>query len=211
MHAFSRYGRGVRLVAATVLTCFVWTTVEAHRFVLWAQTADPAAGASDPAFQSMDDAVSAIEARMDEIDGALAAGRDASPSIAALDGSAAAVDVADTAVRPALESIERHLAESGAPPEALQRHAEFVASYEDGLRAVRDHIASVRQAPGDDLKPRVDRARGYLRERRGRPHTPLNPQNLPRRQAAPKDRAPRLRPDEFTEQPPVRVASAAGA
>src|SRR5687767_9993548 len=125
MRGLSPYPRRVRLIAATVLMCFVWTAVEGQRLVLLAQTATASAGAADPAFQSMDDAVSAVEMLLDDIDGQLAAGSDASASVAALDTPGAAVDAADVGVRRALEAIEGRLVSGGVPPQALQRHAEF--------------------------------------------------------------------------------------
>jgi cell wall-associated NlpC family hydrolase len=124
----------------------------------------------------------------------------------------------DTLDRQALDDfdkIERHLKDKRLPSTILQRHAEAVKTYRTEMGALKANVDDVETAATDaERKAKVQKARDHLKaKQKKRPHTPVDPKNLPTRVLTPnKDNKPKLRKEEFVraglfDSPTVKLAA----
>ena len=117
----------------------------------------------------------------------------------------AEIESADGEFRREFAATEKKLKDAKLPKEILDRHYKFVKHYEDNLKELKTNLDAVGQYTADSKqgKDAIRKAKLHL-ERTKTPskHVPLDPNKLPHRMVKGKERAPRLRKDEFEKDFP---------
>jgi hypothetical protein len=85
------------------------------------------------------------------------------------------------------------------PETVKQRHREFVAKYEENLSALKANLDKIETAKTKEEKRQANKtAKAFLEKTKKKSlHAPLDPDRLPHRTIRAKERAPRLKKEEF--------------
>jgi cell wall-associated NlpC family hydrolase len=111
----------------------------------------------------------------------------------------AEIESADSEFKKEFAATEKKLKDAKLPQEILDRHAKFVKHYEDNLKELKTNLDDVEKATTRaDRKAKIAKAKLHL-EKTKTPskHVPLDPNKLPHRMVKGKERAPRLKKEEF--------------
>ena len=119
----------------------------------------------------------------------------------------AEIESADSEFRKEFAATEKKLKDAKLSQEILIRHYNFVRHYEDNFKELKTNLDDVEKATTKaDRKAKITKAKAHL-EKTKTPskHVPLDPNKLPHRMVKGKERAPRLKKEEFEREfPPQR-------
>jgi transglutaminase-like putative cysteine protease len=120
----------------------------------------------------------------------------------------AEIEAADSEFRKEFAATEKKLKDAKLPKEILDRHYKFVKHYEDNLKELKTNLAGIEQgAKSKGYRESIKKAKAHLEKTRTpSKHVPLDPNKLPHRMVKGKERAPRLKKEEFERDfPPQRT------
>ncbi|MHB8843570.1 MAG: transglutaminase-like domain-containing protein [Nitrospirota bacterium] len=109
------------------------------------------------------------------------------------------IESLDIELKKEFTATEKKLKDAKLPQEILDRHYKFVKHYEDNLKELKTNLDDVEKATTKaDRKAKIAKAKAHL-EKTKTPskHVPLDPNKLPFRTVKAKERAPRLKKEEF--------------
>jgi hypothetical protein len=111
----------------------------------------------------------------------------------------AEIESADSEFRKEFVATEKKLKDAKLPKEILDRHYKFVKHYEDNLKELKTNLAGIEQgAKSKGYRESIKKAKAHLEKTRTpSKHVPLDPNKLPHRMVKGKERAPRLKKEEF--------------
>ena len=112
----------------------------------------------------------------------------------------AEIESADSEFKKEFAATEKKLKDAKLPQEILDRHYKFVKHYEDNLKELKTNLDAVGQYTADSKqgKDAIRKAKQHLEKTRTpSKHVPLDPNKLPHRMVKGKERAPRLKKEEF--------------
>ncbi len=129
-------------------------------------------------------------------------GEDSTSEIEAIKSRKSEIDALDTDLRKDFAATEKKLRDANLPKEILNRHSAFVKNYEDNLSELKANIDAIEKAKMPSaLKAEVAKAKTHLEKvKPGKKHVPLNPNKLPHRIVKLKERAPRLKNEDFDNE-----------
>ncbi len=117
----------------------------------------------------------------------------------------AEIESLDADLKKEFSATEKKLKDAKLPKEILDRHYKFVKHYEDNLKELKTNLAAIENpsATSQELRAALSKAKQHL-ERTKTPskHVPLDPNKLPHRMVKGKERAPRLKKEEFEKDFP---------
>lgn len=120
----------------------------------------------------------------------------------------AEIESADREFRKEFSATEKKLKDANLPQDILARHYKFVKHYEDNLKELKTNLDAVGKYTADSKqgKDAIRKAKQHLEKTRTpSKHVPLDPNKLPHRMVKGKERAPRLKKEEFERDfPPQR-------
>jgi transglutaminase-like putative cysteine protease len=114
----------------------------------------------------------------------------------------AEIESADSEFRKEFVATEKKLKDAKLPKEILDRHYKFVKHYEDNLKELKTNLAGIEQgAKSKGYRESIKKAKAHLEKTRTpSKHVPLDPNKLPHRMVKGKERAPRLKKEEFEKE-----------
>ena len=112
----------------------------------------------------------------------------------------AEIESADSEFKKEFAATEKKLKDAKLPQEILDRHYKFVKHYEDNLKELKTNLDAIEKpsAKSHERRATFSKAKAHL-EKTKTPskHVPLDPNKLPHRMVKGKERAPRLKKEEF--------------
>jgi transglutaminase-like putative cysteine protease len=212
--------RRLRPIATIILVFFTWFCIEPWNFAV-AQT--PAKRAKAPSkekgsSEKLEETLHKLKNLTQKLDQSLAVDQESQAELDALADEQKNLSTLDAAVQNEFAGTEAFLKGKNLPAEILDRHANAVAEYQENIQTLRKNLDETvrlhgerKQAKGrgdlksadqkkGELKAKLRAARSHLEEKvKERPHRKLDPNNLPHRMPKVKERAPRLKKEEFAE------------
>jgi len=115
------------------------------------------------------------------------------------------IDSLDVEFKKEFAATEKKLRDAKLPQEIVDRHAKFVKHYEDNLRELKTNLSRIEDTglKADKLARRqaLQAAKAHLEKTKAASkHVPLDPNKLPFRTVKGKERAPRLKKEEFEKE-----------
>ncbi|NKE73370.1 transglutaminase-like domain-containing protein [Candidatus Manganitrophus noduliformans] len=223
------FERRLRPIATVILVFFSWFCIEPWNFAVAAQTPAPPAKVSSrekgPS-EKLEETLHKIKSLTQALDQDLAADQEIQPRIDQLAEQQKNVAALDAAVLDEFTETEAFLKAKHLPAEILDRHAKALAEYQQNIQTLRKNLDDTVRIHGErkrakgrgdlkgadqkkgELRAKLKAAKSHLEEKvKERPHQKLDPNNLPHRMPKVKERAPRLKKEEFTEfQKPIQLA-----
>jgi hypothetical protein len=222
------FKRRLRPIAAIILIFFSWFCIEPWNFAVAAPPTPPAKIPSREkgASEELEETLHILKELTQALDKDLSADQEIQLRIDQLVEQKKNVVPLDAAVEKEFSDTETFLKAKNLPAAILDRHAKALADYRENMRQLRTNLADLvriqgerRQAKGrgdlkaadqkkSELKAKLQAAKAHLEEKvKEPPHQKLDPNNLPHRMPKVKERAPRLKKEEFTEfQKPIQLA-----
>ena len=122
------------------------------------------------------------------------------------------IESADSEFRKELAATEKKLKDAKLPQEILDQHYKFVKHYEDNLKELKTNLDAIEKPSAESRERRAAfaKAKTHL-EKTKTPskHVPLDPNKLPHRMGKGKERAPRLKKEEFEKDFPKQRSKGA--
>ncbi len=133
-----------------------------------------------------------------------AKGADGTSEIEAIKSRKAEIEALDADLRKDFAATEKKLKDASLPKEILNRHNAFMKNYENNLTELKANIDAIEKAKTPAaLKAEIAKTRTHLEKvKPGKKHVPLNPNKLPHRIVKLKERAPRLKNEQFDKDFP---------
>nr|MDA8422247.1 hypothetical protein [Nitrospiraceae bacterium] len=206
--------RAIRIFAVITLFFFCWTYLPLYAAVAYAATPQnkgtikrsPAASNNgqerpEARFEKVLEDIRQAAAKAGE---KTDKGEDAAAEIATIRAKKAEIDSLDIDLKKEFAATEKKLKDAHLPKEILDRHYKFVKHYEDNLKELRANLDDVELAKTKlDRKTKIENARLYLEKvKPPKKHVPLDPNKLPNRRVKAKERAPRLKKEDFEKDFP---------
>jgi hypothetical protein len=218
MRAFFRI---LRILSVVTLFFFCWTFLPLWQAVAWATEKQPRMrnadfgmrnGKPEPATtgERFEKALEDIRENVGRAEKKHERGEDDKAEREHIRSKRTEIDSIDVELRKKFAATEKKLKSASLPKEILDRHYKFVKHYEDNFAELRANLDGHEKAQKAQDKVK---AKEYLRkaklhlEKTKAPsrHVPLDPNKLPFRTVKGKERAPRLKKEEFERDfPPQR-------
>lgn len=213
--------RTLRIFSSITLFFFCWTFLPLYQVVAFAATSSPQSAVSSQKSKTDDNrlktidtssgerfekALEAIRENVGKADDKTGRGEAATEEIEAIKKQRAEIESADSEFKKEFAATEKKLKDANLPQEILDRHAKFVKHYEDNLAELKTNLAGIEQGAGSKgFKEALAKAKTHLEKTKApSKHTPLDPNNLPNRMVKAKERAPRLKKEDFEKDFPVQ-------
>lgn len=215
------FHRALRIFSAITLFFFCWTYLPLYAAVAYAATPQskgtmkqsPAA-----ATKGQERPEARFEKTLEDIRQTAAKagektdkGEDASAEIETIKRKRAEIESLDVDFKKAFAATEKKLKNTNLPKEILDRHYKFVKHYEDNLNELKANLDGIGKpsAKSHELRAALAKANAHLEKvRPPKKHSPLDPNKLPHRMVKGKERAPRLKKEEFEKDfPPQKKGS----
>src|SRR5574341_968655 len=218
MRTFSRV---LRILSAITLFFFCWTFLPLWQAAAFAATPQgqgssskgpvnqgPAAGSQGPgnAGERFEKALESIREKISIADEKAAKDQDITSEVAEVKKQRTEIEKIDVELRKEFSATEKKLKDANLPKEILNRHYKFVKHYNDNLKQLKAEITGIEKAKTKSArKLKIEQAKAHLEEvKPPKKHVPLDPNNLPFRTVKGKERAPRLKKEEFERYFPPR-------
>jgi hypothetical protein len=223
------FKRRLRPIAVVILLFFSWFCIEPWNFAVAAQSPTKSAKVSSKEkgpSEKFEETLHNIKNLTQTLDQDLAADREIQSKINQLTEQQKNISALDAAVQNEFAETEAFLKAKNFPAEILDRHVKALAEYQQNIQSLRKNLDETVRLHGEqkrakgkgdfkaadqkksELKAKLKTAKSYLEEKvKEPPHQKLDPNNLPHRMPKVKERAPRLKKEEFTEfQKPIQLA-----
>lgn len=223
------FKRRLRPIAVVILVFFTWFCVEPCNFAAAAQTPTPPAkvpSREKGASEKLEETLHALKELTQALDKDLSVDQEIQTKIDQLVEQQKNVAPLDAAVEKEFSDTETFLKGKNLSVVILDRHTKAVADYREDMRQLRVNLNDLIRIQGErkqamgrgdlktadqkksELKVKLQAAKAHLKEKvKEPPHQKLDPNNLPHRTPKVKERAPRLKKEEFTEfQKPIQLA-----
>lgn len=192
----------LRSVAITVVCAYLGLYLQPVALAARLPAASASTTAKTPATpeEKLSRTLEGIEAQLAQLETKLNQRLDATTEKAKLKTMRQELDALDKQARANFDTIERHLKDKKLPQVILDRHTEAVRSYRSEMVLLKSNLDSLEIAKDDtERKSRVQKAREHLKaKQKKRPHTPVDPNNLPFRVPdAKKTRKPAEKKEDF--------------
>jgi hypothetical protein len=123
----------------------------------------------------------------------------------------AEIESADIEFKKELADTEKKLKDAKLPQEILDRHYKFVKHYDDNLTELKTNLDDIEKQKSDSrqLSAALTKTKAHLDKTKApSKHVPLDPNNLPHRTVKAKEKAPRLKKEDFEKDfPPQKKAT----
>ena len=205
MRIFYRF---LRFLSATTLFFFCWTYLSVWQvaaFALEPKAAPPVNGgnkAPDSSGDRFEAAVESIRENVSKAEEKEAKAQDAAAELESVKSKKAEIDALDAEVRNEFAATEKKIKDTNLPREILDRHAGFVQHYNDNIAELKSNLNAIEKAKTrTQLKAALLKAKLHLdKVKAPKKHVPLDPNNLPHRTVKPKEKAPRLKKEDFEKE-----------
>jgi hypothetical protein len=131
-----------------------------------------------------------------------------------LKGKKSEIESLDVEIKKQFAETEKKLKDEGLPNEILDRHYNFVKSYEDNLNELKNNLDAIEKhsAKSKELSEAIDKTKKFLEKvKPPKKYVPLDPNKLPHRTAEPVWIEPRTSPEQFLkDSSQYTVASSQG-
>ena len=218
MRTFSRI---LKMVSALTLFFFCWTYMPLYAAVAWAaepprvrnmERADRV-GVKDGNTvalvqrpeEKFEKALEAVREKIDKAQEKAVKNQDATAEVAEVKAKRTEIEKIDIELRKEFSGTEKKLRDAKLPKEILDRHYKFVKHYEDNLAELKANLEEVgKYAVGSKQgREALKKAKAHLdKTKPPTKHVPLDPNKLPFRTVKAKERAPRLKKEEFEKDFP---------
>ncbi len=155
-------------------------------------------------------ALETIREKIDKAQEKTAKNQDATAEVAEVKAKRTDIEKIDIELRKEFSATEKKLKDAKLPKEILDRHYKFVKHYEDNLAELKANLTGIEQsAKGIAFKKAIQKTKAHLEKTKPpTKHVPLDPNKLPFRTVKAKERAPRLKKEEFKKDFPTQKAPA---
>lgn len=104
------------------------------------------------------------------------------------------LDELDQKLQKEFQETEDFLRSRGLPEKIIQRHKEFVKTYEEKMKVLKGGFSRIKMVPNREKRQKeIKTLQEFIRENKPEPrHTPLDPNKLPHRRLKLEPREPRL-------------------
>ncbi len=215
------FSRLLRILSTIVLFFFVWTFGPIWQAVAFAATkqktdargqrtdknqSQRAAAGSKSTADKFEKALEDIRANVTRTEGKVTKGEDASSEIQALKAKKSEIETLDAELKGQFSATEKRLKDAKLPKEILDRHYAFIKHYENNVSTLKAEIDDIEKAKGkSDRTAKIQKVREHLEKvKPPKKIIPLDPNKLPHRTVKAKERAPRLKKEEFEKDFPSR-------
>ena len=211
--------RTLRIISAITLFFFCWTYMPLYAAVAWA--------AEPPRVRNMDRAdrvgvkdgntVALVQKPEEKFEKALEAVRekihkaqeklalskvegtaDITAEVAEVKAKRTEIEKIDVELKAEFAATEKKLKDAKLPKEILDRHYKFVKHYEDNLAELKANLTGIEQSAKGITFKSDSKDKAHLdKTKPPTKHVPLDPNKLPFRTVKAKERAPRLKKEEF--------------
>ncbi len=215
----------LRISSAITLFFFCWTYMPLYAAVAWA--AEPRMRNADFGMRNetqktattgerFEKALEAVREKIGKAQEKLALSKvegtaDITAEVAEVKAKRTDIEKIDIELRKEFSGTEKKLKDAKLPKEILDRHYKFVKHYEDNLAELKANLEEVgKYAAGSKQgKEALKKAKAHLEKTKPpTKHVPLDPNKLPFRTVKAKERAPRLKKEEFKKDFPTQKAPA---
>lgn len=209
------YSRPLRVISAVALFFFLWSFGPAYAPIAWAaekqqqvRSANPSQsplakggsrGVGSTSGERFEKALEAIREKVITADDKVNKGQDVTAEVAEIKKQRTGIESLDAELRKEFSATEKKLKDAKLPKEILDRHYKFVKHYEKNLKELKANLAGIeRSAKGTAFKNTIQKTKAHLEKTKPpTKHVPLDPNKLPFRTVKGKERAPRLKKEEF--------------
>lgn len=208
MRIFYRF---LRFLSATTLFFFCWTYLSVWQvaaFAIEPKAAPPVNGGNvggkvpDSSEDRFEAAVESIRENVSKAEEKEAKALDAAAELESVKAKKAEIDALDAEVRKEFAATEKKIKDTNLTREILDRHAGFVQNYNDNIAELKSNLDAIEKAKTrTQLKAALLKTKLHLEKVKApKKHIPLDPNNLPHRTIKPKERAPRLKKEDFEKE-----------
>ncbi len=202
--------RAFKAISVFTLAFFSWTYLPLFQIAAYAATKQEktvpigsnrwSAGPSEKFEKLLED----LREKANKAEDKSGKGEDSSSEIEAIKSHKAEIEALDADLRKDFAATEKKLRDANLPREILNRHNAFVKNYETNLIEFKANIDDIEKAKTpSSLKAEIAKTRTHLEKVKPRKrHVPVNPNKLPHRMVKLKERAPRLKNEEFDKDFP---------
>ncbi len=200
--------RVLRVISAIVLFFFVWTFGPIWQAVAFAATKEmrnmervPHGGIASvqKPEERFEKALEEIREKVGKAGEKAARDEDETAEVAEVKAKRSEIEALDVELKKEFDATEEKLKDAKLPKEILNRHYAFVKNYEENLAQLKAEIDDIDRAKTKpDRKTKINKVREHLEKTKPpKKHVPLDPNKLPFRTVKAKERAPRLKKEEF--------------
>lgn len=203
--------RLVRLVSAITLFFFCWTYLSVYQVVAFAAEEQKAshlkqlesAGVGQQTREDrFEETLDNLRTNIAQAQEKITRGEDAALEVETLKTGKAVIESVDVEFKKEFAETEKKLKDANLPQEILDRHYKFVKQYETNLKEFKSNIDGI-EKPGTKTErlAKIEKAKLHLEKvKPQKKHVPLDPNKLPHRTVKAKERAPRLKKEEFEKE-----------
>jgi murein DD-endopeptidase MepM/ murein hydrolase activator NlpD/transglutaminase-like putative cysteine protease len=210
------FSRALRICSAVVLFFFSWTYLPIFQIAAYAaETKQRAEGKGQSATQVRNEgqkpeerfekALEEIREKVGQVEVKAERDENTSKEIESIKAKRAEIESLDADFKKEFVATEKKLKAAKLPKDLLDRHYKFVKHYEDNLKELKTNLDAIEKHPAKSHEQRaaLSRAKEHLEKiKPPKKHVPLDPNKLPNRMVKAKERAPRLKKEEFEKDFP---------
>lgn len=224
------YSSGLKITSSVTLAFFLWSFGPIYSAVAFAaegkqkaeskaQSADTSqsllanggsAGVSQTSSDRFEKALESIRENVGKAGEKADKGEDNAKELETIKAKRAEIESADIEFKKELADTEKKLKDAKLPQEILDRHYKFVKHYDDNLTELKTNLDDIEKLKSDSrqLSAALTKAKAHLEKTKApSKHVPLDPNNLPHRTVKAKEKAPRLKKEDFEKDfPPQKKA-----
>ncbi len=206
----TRYPLALRIISVVTLTFFSWTflslweiptaiAAEKQKSAAKGQSAGRPVSREQRPEEKFEDALEAIRENADKAGKKSDKGEDDSAEREAIRARKTEIEEIDLELKKEFDATEQRLKAAKLPREILLRHAAFVENYTSNVNSLKKELDDIDKAKTKaDRKAKIEKVRLDLEKTKPqKKHIPLDPNRLPHKQVRGKEKAPRLKKEEF--------------
>ncbi len=203
--------RIVRTVSAITLFFFCWTYLSVYQVVAFAAEEQRASQLKRPEFADggkhsregrFEETLDSMRANIARAQEKIARGEDAALEVEAIKTSKISMESQDVEFKKEFAETEKKLKDANLPQEILHRHLQFVKQYESNLKELKANIDGIdKSVTKTERQSKIEKTKLHLEKvRHQKKEVALDPNKLPHRAVKAKERAPRVKKEEFEKE-----------
>jgi transglutaminase-like putative cysteine protease len=213
------YSRILRLVSCGTLFFFCWVYLSLFEIpaayaaekageakAQKAEKQGPGSGVQGPG-ERFEKTIEAVREHINKVEEKSRKGKEPSDEITAIKARKTEIESLGAELKNEFAATEKKLKDAKLPREILNRHAKFVEHYQNNLKELIANLEQVERAHTKaEIEVKVKKAKAHLdRVKKPSTHKKLDPNKLPHRLVKARERAPRLKKEQFEKDfPPQR-------
>lgn len=217
------YSSGLKITSYITLAFFLWsfgplfqipTAIAAEPPKVRSSELEVRSSGSQPG-ERFEKALEAIREKVGKAEEKTSKNQDVTAEVAEIKTKKAEIESLDVELKKEFAATEKKLKDAKLPKEILDRHYKFVKHYEGNLKELKTNLTAIEKIPttNQELRTALAKAKAHLEKTKAPSrHQKLDPNNLPFRTVKGKERAPRLKKEEFErdfpkqKQSPIKTA-----